>query len=99
MLRFVVDSTRRERTYVQLIEAFADYALDHPDRLPANRITLAVSSVPRISAAPDPLDDSAWFRVAVPKGSTTVRPTPVLHPPHDSPYNDYFARTPTAPRR
>lgn len=93
VLRFVVDSTPRERTYVELIEAFADYALDHPERLPGNRVTLAVSSTPRVLAAADPLDPRAWFRVPLPEGAgaDTVR-RPALHPSDDSPYDQYFAR-------
>lgn len=93
VLRFVVDSTPRERTYVQLIEAFADYALDHPERLPGNQVTLAVSSTPRVLSAADPLDPRAWFRVHLPEGAgaDTVR-RPVLHPHEKSPYDDYFSR-------
>jgi len=92
-LRFVVDSGPRERGYVALIEAFCDYALDHPERMPPNRVLLAVSSTPRIAAAADPLDSRAWFRVELPVGdrSDTVR-RPVLHPADASPYDDYFSR-------
>lgn len=98
ILRFVVDSRRRERTYVELIEAFADYAIDHPERVPANAVTLAVSSVPRLLAATDPLEDAAWFRVAVPgSGRSDTRCAPVLHSSEDSPYNDYFARSALKP--
>lgn len=95
ILRFVVDTRRRERTYVELIEAFGDYALDHPERIPANAVTLAVSSTARLAEAADPLDNSAWFRVQVPgSGRADTTSAPVLHPPHDSPYNDYFSRGP-----
>ena len=94
MLRFVVDSAPRERSYVELIEAFGDYALDHPERMPANPVLLAVSSTPRVLAAADPLDPRAWFRMTLPNsaGSDTVR-RPVLHPPEDSPYDEYFSRS------
>ena len=93
VLRFVVDTTSRERTYVALIEAFADYALDHPGRIPANSLTLAVSSVPRRAAAADPLGAHAWFHIDVPRGvrSDTER-RPVLHPVGSSPYDEYFTR-------
>ena len=95
VLRFVVDSDRRERTYVELIEAFADYAIDHPDRIPPNPVTLAVSSIPRLAKAPDPLAPAAWFRVKVPSsGRADTACAPVLHPTHDSPYSDYFSRGP-----
>lgn len=94
VLRFVVDSTPRERSYVELIEAFCDYALDHPDRMPANPVLLAVSSTPRVLEAADPLDPRAWFRIALPTGggSDTAR-RPVLHPAEASPYDEYFARS------
>lgn len=94
VLRFVVDSERRERTYVELIEAFADYAIDHPERIPANAITLAVSSVPRVLRSADPLSDAAWFRVTLPgSGRADTECRPVLHSAAHSPYNDFFART------
>jgi hypothetical protein len=91
ILRFVVDSRPRERAYVELIEAFCDYALDHPGLLPANPVTLAVSSVTRVASAADPLGDDVWFRIAVPVRSDTAG-RPVLHPADDSPYDEYFAR-------
>lgn len=93
VLRFVVDSEPRVRGYVELIEAFADYALDHPQRMPGNAVTLAVSSTPRLLGSPDPLDPRAWFRIAVPSsdGADTDR-RPVLHPAEASPYDEYFAR-------
>jgi hypothetical protein len=91
VLRFVVDSENRVRSYVALIEAFADYCLDHPDEMPVNQVTLAVSSVERILAAADPLDPRAWFRIQLPAGDCEGR-HPVLHDPKLSPYNDYFGR-------
>ena len=90
VLRFVVDSEPRIRSYVELIEAFADNALDHPEWLPANPVTLAVSSVERVVGATDPLDDRIWFRVSLPSGADTAG-VPVLHQ-GPSPYDDYFAR-------
>lgn len=92
VLRFVVDTEARVRSYVDLIEAFADYLIDHPDRLPGNEITLAVSSVGRILGSADPLADGAWFRISLPEAerSDTVR-RPVLHTAA-SPYDDYFTR-------
>jgi len=93
VLRFVVNSTSRERSYVRLIEAFADYVLDHPERMPRNPVTLAVSSTPRLLKAADALADQAWFRVTLPNGAdpSTAR-TPVLHHDEFSPYQDYFGR-------
>jgi hypothetical protein len=91
VLRFVVDSESRVRSYVELIEAFADHALDNPDVLPANRITLAVSSIDRVLTATDPLDPRAWFRIALPVGETQDH-QPVLHDTKRSPYDDYFGR-------
>lgn len=94
VLRFVVDSDTRVRSYVSLIEAYADYAMEHPERMPANNVTLAVSSVPRVLAASDPLDPRAWFRIPLPrrKEGADTDSSPVLHASAESPYDDYFAR-------
>lgn len=91
VLRFVVDSEARVRSYVELIEAFADHVLDHPENLPANKVTLAVSSVDRVLAATDPLDPRAWFRIQLPTTDVLER-NPVLHDVKHSPYDDYFGR-------
>lgn len=90
VLRFVVDTQARERGYVELIEAFADYSLDHPERMAANPTVLAVSSRPRLDAARDPLADGAWFRTEL--SSPTGPSTPRLHAPDASPYDEFFAR-------
>lgn len=94
ILRFVVDTRRREAGYVSLIEAFADYALDHPEKMPANDFTLAVTSIPRLMESQDPLDENSWFRLQLPQatlGDETER-VPVMHAQARSPYNDYFSR-------
>jgi hypothetical protein len=92
VLRFVVDSSGRERSYVELIEAFADYALDHPDRMPRNPVTLEVTSMVRLAAASDALEPSAWYRIAL-AGSDTEHRRPVLHDTAESPYQEYFRRS------
>ena len=91
-LRFVVDSESRLRSYVYLIEAFADYAIDNINRMPTNDVTLAVTSTARLTAATDPLEPSVWFRIKIPQDSSeTNSRIPVLHG-KNSPYDDYFAR-------
>jgi hypothetical protein len=92
VLRFVVDSESRVRSYVQLIEAFADHSLDHTERMPRNNVTLAVSSVQRVLEAADPLDPRAWFRIDLPANGSDTASEPVLHAADDSPYDDYFSR-------
>lgn len=92
VLRFVLDSPGRERSYVELIEAFADYLIDHPDRTPENAVQLAVTSWPRLSAPGDPLGDDRWFRLELPSNTTgAVRCR--IHSPTDSPYDSYFTGT------
>lgn len=88
-LCFVVDSEPRLRGYVELIEAFADWAMEHPQTTAPNPLVLAVSSIPRVNASPDPLDDRAWFRVPMPPGTGERL---VLHDPSDSPYDAFFSR-------
>lgn len=92
ILRFVVDSESRLRSYVYLIEAFADYAIDNVAKMPLNDVTLAVTSTARLSSASDPLEPSVWFRIKIPQDSseTNIR-IPVLHG-KNSPYDDYFSR-------
>lgn len=90
-LLFVVDSDSRRRSYVQLIEAFADHAIDAPHVLVANPITLAVSSVERVLRSVDPLNLREWNRIQLPVGADTEC-RPVLHPPESSPYDSYFGR-------
>lgn len=91
VLRFVVDSESRVRSYVELIEAYADHVLDNPHVLPTNRVVLAVSSVDRVLSASDPLDPRAWFRIILPHGETATN-QPVLHDVKHSPYEEYFGR-------
>jgi hypothetical protein len=90
-LRFIVDSEPRVRSYVTLIEAFADQAIDNQKRIPANSVVLAVTSADRLLAATDPLDPKVWFRIALPSGAETGKGRPVLHT-GVSPYDDYFSR-------
>lgn len=85
-LLFVVDTERREKTYVELIEAFADHALDNPGMLPKNPVKLAVSSRARLEDAEDPLHRTAWFHLDLPRGDGA----PVLHNVEHSPFNQYF---------
>jgi len=92
VLRFVVDSDSRARSYVELIEAFADWSLDNQSNIPANNVTLAVSTLDRILKADDPLESKNWFRVSI-KGSKDIKITPLLHDSNDSPYDSYFSYT------
>lgn len=90
-LLFVVDSDSRRRSYVQLIEAFADHALESLHLLSQNPITLAVSLVDRVLESQDPLNLKEWSRIQLPVGADTGC-RPVLHPPGSSPYDSYFGR-------
>jgi hypothetical protein len=91
-LLFVVDTESRRRTYVELVEAFADHLLENPRWAVANPTTLAVSTVKRITDSSDPLDLQGWSRIQLPSGADTGG-RPVLHPPEDSPYDAYFGRS------
>jgi hypothetical protein len=90
-LLFVVDSENRRRGYIELVEAFADYAIDATDALPPNPVVLGVSSVPRVLASADPLNLREWSRIQLPARADTGG-RPVLHPPESGPYDDYFGR-------
>lgn len=92
VLRFVLDSKSRERGYVELIEAFADYAAEQPERMPAAPVRLAVSAVPRLEGVEDVLDWKHWFRIDI-DANTSGTHELLLHPPDRSPYQDYFTRS------
>lgn len=90
VLRFVVDSPQRVRSYVELIEAYADHLIDSPERRPAQRTWLAVSSVDRVLGAPDALDWGVWHRIELPSAEEGTPLAPVHHGKTRSPYDDYF---------
>lgn len=92
VLRFVVDTPGRVRYYVELIEAFCDYAHEFPERMPANPVTLAVSDVARVVGPGGGLDLDAWFRIDLPSGELPagVDRVPLLHRKEESSYSDYF---------
>lgn len=93
ILRFVVDSNSKVRSYLDLIEAFADYASEHPEHMPPNPVTLAVTSSQRVLNEQDPLS-RGWHRITLPthEGTDTESSTPVLHREDAGPYDDYFSR-------
>ena len=88
VMRFVVDTRGRVRSYVGLIEAFADWCLDHPEAMVANQTTLAVCSRDDLAGATDPLDPRIWHRISLPNGDGGG--VPVLHDRRRSPYGEYF---------
>jgi hypothetical protein len=95
VLRFVVDTEARLRSYVELIEAFADYVVEHPERLPGNSVILAATTTDRLLVPGDCMDDRRWHRIALPNASDGVLPfggSCVLHDPASSPYDRYFGR-------
>lgn len=94
VLRFVVDSSRRARSYTELIEAFASYAESHPERMPPNPSVLSVADVATVGQMTDPADDRGWFRVSLPTGPVVGADEgrgAVLHHPRRSPYDRFFA--------
>jgi hypothetical protein len=90
VLRFVVDSPQRVRSYVELIEAYADHLIDAPERRPRQRTWLAVTSVDKVSAAADPLDWGVWHRLELPAAIDGTPCRPAHHGKTASPYDDYF---------
>lgn len=90
-LLFVVDTDTRCRSYVQLVEAFADHVAEDPRLGVGNPITLAVSSIDKILGSDDPLNLREWSRIEILPGADTDN-RPVLHPPESSPYDSYFGR-------
>jgi hypothetical protein len=94
ILRFVVDTDLRVRSYVELVEAFADWMIDHPERHPGNPVTFTVTSSRQVLAAKDPLDNANWFQMSVPAGRSDTARRPVLSL-QNTPYDEYFARART----
>jgi hypothetical protein len=95
VLRFVVDTEARLRSYAELIGAFVDYAESNPDRLPGNAIVLAATTVDRLLVPGDCMDDRRWHRIVLRDGRSQGLPFGghcVLHDPASSPYDSYFGR-------
>lgn len=95
ILRFVVETDARAKSYIKLIEAFADHAAENPHLMPVNDVTLAVTSTSRLQLAKNPLDlrSWSWVKLANPVGlgkSSDTASNPVLHPEKTSPYWQYF---------
>ncbi len=91
VLRFVVDTEPRVKSYVDLIEAFADWMIDHPERHPGNRTILAAASAGTLLRADDPLDWAIWHHIALPDPGAAPGRRPVLSM-RESPYDEYFSR-------
>lgn len=90
-LCFVVSSDARHRVYVELVEAFCDYALSHPERMPANEVLLAVSTADRVESSADPFRWREWSRILLPASPVAAARQPVIHPTEGTtPYDMYF---------
>jgi len=94
VVRFVVDSVGRARSYTELIEAYADWLIKNPNRRPRHNITLAVIDTRSLEELDDTLDLAGWWRITLPtfeEGEDADEPELVLHPRKHSPYEAYFA--------
>lgn len=94
VLRFVVASEPRARSYTELIEAYVDWLIDHPELRPVQRAVVAVAAMEQIEGLADPLADAWWYRIALPTRSGDVEPEAVLHTGEGGPYEDYFGLRP-----
>lgn len=90
ILRFVVGGPSRLKSYVELIEAFADWSVDHPEQMPKNRCQLAVAQSEDLLASRDALSPHNWFMVDIHNDSQDHKP--VTHRKDESPYDDYFSK-------
>ena len=91
IIRFVVNSDSRLKSYVKLIEAFADYLVTNKEFCPENDIILAVTTLDSILSAKDPLDSKNWYRIIIPKNQSADKKI-LYHTEKSSPYNIYFSR-------
>lgn len=91
IIRFVVNSESRLKSYVKLIEAFADYLLTNNENSPENDIILAVTTLEIITSSKDPLDSKNWYRITIPKNESSVKKI-LYHTEKSTPYNIYFSR-------
>lgn len=91
LLCFVVDSEARKRTYVELIEAYCDFAMEHPELMASNPVVLATGVANKVVSSQDALNVKEWSRITLPRraGSDTEG-GPVLHAAVASPYDLYF---------
>jgi hypothetical protein len=93
VLRFVVDTPPRVKSYVDLVEAFADWMIDHPEQHPGNPTILAVTHSQRLLESQNPLDWGNWHSIGLPDPGSDAERRPVLSV-KNSPYDEYFARIP-----
>lgn len=90
VLRFVVDSEPRARSYTELIEAFCDWLRKNPHLAARQELRFEVCSLKSISAAADPLEPRGWYRMTAPSYQGEGTPRPALHSPKEGPYDLYF---------
>lgn len=90
VLRFVVASQQRARSYTELIEAFADWLMRRPDLRPVQEVQLEVISRPQLAKLEDTLDERGWYRISLPRYQGEGKPRALLHPESKSPYDEYF---------
>lgn len=90
VLRFVVDSDPRARSYAELVEAFSDWLGARPEYRVVQQVGFEVASKQRLLQVPDPLDPAHWYRITPPRATPDIPASPVLHPIKQSPYHQYF---------
>ncbi len=90
VLRFVVASTPRARSYTELVEAYYDWIQENNAYRPTHQISLEVASLQDLQDAADPLEPRVWSRLQLPRFEGPGDPIPVLHSDKYSPYDQYF---------
>lgn len=91
IIRFVVSSEKRLKSYVDLLEGFAHYINENPTRIPNNKIIFSVTSLERIEKSKNALDSSNWFWIAINIDKSDKKEI-IIHDENTTPYKSYFGK-------
>jgi len=91
IIRFVVSSEKRLKSYVDLLEGFTHYINENPKRMPNNNIIFSVTSTERIEKSKNALDSSNWFWIAI-NPEKSEKKEIIIHEENNTPYKSYFGK-------
>jgi hypothetical protein len=91
IIRFVVSSEKRLKSYVDLLEGFAHYISENQIQAPNNKIILSVTSFDRINNSINSLDSNNWFWIEI-NADKSDKKEIIIHDENNTPYKSYFGK-------